>query len=259
MGYFMRKACKNAPLFFILTLFFSQAFIAVNSLFSQQLLMVSEVWAPYRIGINDKPQEWSGIDIDLVHELERRLNIQIKITSASWARCLEMIRNNQADLLTGVAWTEERANTLLYVSTIYSMVQPVFYTKKGRENILQSYEDLRSLTIGQSMSSAYFEPYNSDKTLKKMYLKNEETILRMLESDRIDLAIGTEPNISWDIARLGLRGILVPTAWQPEQKTFLYIVFSNQWKGSELVDRVNHAIQEMISDGSLAAIHLKYR
>ncbi|WP_304224366.1 ABC transporter substrate-binding protein [Gracilinema caldarium] len=255
----MRKTGKIAVRVLILALFFSQAVIAESGLFAQQILMVNEVWAPYRIGTNDKPHEWTGIDIDLVRELEKRLNIKVTITSASWARCLEMIRNNQADMLTGVAWTEERTHTMLYVPTSYSTVQPVFYTKKGRENQLKSYEDLRGLTIGQSISSAYFEPYNSDASINKLHLKDEIIILKMLESERIDLAIGTEPNISWDVAQNGLRGVLVPTRWQPEQKTALFIVFSSKWKDSKLIEDVNRAIKDMISDGTITAIHAKYK
>ncbi len=235
--------------------------IAAEPAYSQplELLMVNEVWAPYRIGDNLSPEAWTGIDIDLARELERRMGVTITLRYAPWARCLEMIRLGQADILTGVAWTEERSRSMRFVPTSYSSVRPAFYAASGRERIFLSYEGLRSLRIGQSTNSAYFEPYNSDGNLNKISLKDEETILRMLEAGRIDVAVGTEPNLAWDTARFGFKGRLVRTEWQPEGETGLYVVIPNRSGNPGLAERIDRCIREMLADGTLEAIHGKYR
>lgn len=224
-----------------------------------EYVMVNEEWAPYRIGTNERPEEWTGIDVDLVREIEKRLSVKIAIKSAPWSRCLEMIKLGQADIMTGVAWTAERAAEMAYVPTSYSSVRPAFYAIKGKGSAIRSYADLAGKKIGQSTNSAYFEPYNTDASLNKISVRDEETILRMLAAGRIDLAVGTEPNLGWDAARFGLRDLVEPTAWQPEQVTPLYLVIPERQKLAGLDKRLDVCLREMMSDGTMATILAKYK
>lgn len=252
-----RKGMKIPAVLGPIAFFIAMAF----SLHAQiePIVLVTEIWPPYRIGANDDPQTWTGIDIDLIREIESRTKIGVTIINAPWARCLEMIKLGQADIMTGVAWTTERSDAMIYVPTSYDSVRPVFYAPSGKGAILGSYEDLRDKSIGQSINSAYFDRYNNDKTLKKVSLKDEETILRMLALGRLDLAIGTEPNLSWDIARYGLKGQLEPTVWQPGEKTPLFIVVSKKTAESHLAARIDASLREIIADGTMTAIQDKYR
>jgi len=237
------------------------ALVSTLALFPQtaRLVMVNEEWAPYRIGTNDAPGAWTGIDIDLVRELERRLGVEIVVRSAPWSRCLEMVRLAQTDILTGVAWTPERAASMRFVPTSYSEVRPAFYARTGAGASVRRYADLLGKSIGQSINSAYFEPFNSDGRLEKVSVRDEETILRMLADGRIDLAVGTEPNLAWDTARFGLKGRIEPTAWHPDQTTPLYVVLPLRDSSAPLAELIDAAIRDMLADGTMADIIRKYR
>lgn len=224
-----------------------------------RLVMVTEAWPPFRIDAPASPSGFSGIDIDLVAALEGRLGVAIEIQRRPWARALEMMKTGEADLITGIAFTAERAEYLAYVPTSYYSVTPVFYTQKGKAGLLRSYADLAGRSIGYSLNSAYFEPFNSDTKLEKVGLATEEQILKVLSLGRTELAIGTDPNMSYDVGRLGYRDLLEKTAWQPPQKTELFLALSRRSAASSLVDALDKALRSMVAEGAIEKIMGRYR
>ncbi len=223
------------------------------------LVMVTEVWPPFRMNDAQSPSGFAGIDIDLTLELSARIGIPIEIARVPWARALEMMRTGTADLITGVAWTEERAQFMAYAATSYASVRPTFLAPKGRGASVQAYGDLQGKSIGLSTNSAYFPQFNEDKTLKKVGLSTEVQILQMLALGRIDLAIGTDPNLSWDTARLGLKDKVEPTAWQPDYRTALFLAVSAKSQAANLVGQIDQAIRSMVADGMMDQILNAYR
>ncbi|MBB6481895.1 substrate-binding periplasmic protein [Spirochaeta isovalerica] len=165
--------------------------------------LVSEIWPPFRISQNPGDCDDCGIDIDIINELERRLDITIEVEFCPWARALEEIKSGRSDLIIGFAYSEERAEYASYVPVSYTSVEPVFYTHTGSGASVGEYGDLADKSIGLSRDSVYFEPFNSDESLNKVYLKSEKQILDMLALGRLELAVGTNPNMAYDIARFG--------------------------------------------------------
>ncbi len=230
--------------------------------FSQgaEMVMVTEQWPPFRINDEKSPSGFRGIDIDIVKKLADILGITIEIQRHPWARALEMMRNGQADMVTGAARTVEREIFMHYVPVSYYAVRPVFYTQQGKGRFIRSYQDLYGKTIGYSLNSAYFEPFNSDSKLNKVGLSTETQLLQVLALKRLDLIIGTEPNISYDRARLGYLDVLEPTAYQPPDKTELFITLSRKSKKAmEYGPEVERALRTLMTDGSIEAILRAYR
>lgn len=232
---------------------------AAQALAPSGLVMVTEVWPPFRMNDERSASGFAGIDIDLTTALAERLGVPIDIRRVPWARALEMMRNGQADLITGIAYTDERAAFLRYAPTSYASVRPMFLARKGQGGQIGSYDDLMGKSIGMSTNSAYFPRFNADAELNKVGLSTELQILQMLAAGRIDLAIGTDPNLSYDLARLGLKDALEPTAWQPDYRTELYVAVSAHSPAAALVGRIDEAIKAMLADGTVEGILRRYR
>lgn len=225
--------------------------------FSQhKLVLATEPWAPYRMV--DAAGNLGGIDVDLVRALEEKMGVTIEIVLHPWSRCLELMRDGEVDLMSGLAWSEDRSLYIQYLRPSYHSVQPVFYTLAGKGSAIASYNDLFGKRIGQSMKSVYFEPYNSDLRLFKVDLLTETQILQLLSLGRIDVAVGTDPNISWDIKRLGYKGTLERAAYIPPVKTDLFIGISKKSGALTSVDALERALTELIQDGSVAGFIEKY-
>lgn len=232
---------------------------AIPAASDDRLIAVTEVWPPFRIEAPKAAEGLTGIDIKLIAELERRLGMEIEIQRHPFARALHMIRQGDADLIPGIAYTEERAEFIRYATPSYYEVGPVFYTQKGHGKEISRYQDLYNHTIGYSLHSAYFEPFNSDTGLSKRGLSTEEQLLKMLASRRLEVIIGTNPNLAYDVKRYGLSGKVEQTDYIPEQKTPIYFGISKRKHGPELQGRIEAALSEMRADGTLQAIIKAYK
>jgi polar amino acid transport system substrate-binding protein len=221
--------------------------------------MVTEQWPPFRINDEKSPSGFRGIDIDITNKLSEALGITIEIQHHPWARALELMRSGQADMITGIAYTPERETFMHYVPISYYSVRPVFYTQKGKGHLTQSYNDLYGPSVGYSLNSAYFEPFNSDTKINKVGLSKEEQLLQVLALGRIDIIIGTDPNISYDVARLGYRDVLEPTTYQPPNKTELFIALSRKSRAIDIAVDIEKVLRLLKANGYIDKIIKTYR
>lgn len=226
---------------------------------NDSLIMVTEEWPPFRINDPKSPSSFRGIDIDIAERLAEELGVAIEIQRHPWARALEMMRNGQADMVTGAAHTKERETFMHYIPVSYCAVRPVFYAQRGQGQSIRSYQDLYGKKIGYSLHSAYFEPFNSDAKLDKVGLSTEQQLLQVLALGRLDLIIGTEPNISYDTSRLGYTEKIEPTAYGPPDRTELFITLSRKSKAIDLAPQLELALRKLMDDGTIETILRQYR
>jgi polar amino acid transport system substrate-binding protein len=219
-----------------------------------RIILVTEHWPPFRISDEKSPSGFRGIDIDIAKELSEALGITIDIQHHPWARALEQIRSGKADLITGIAYTPEREKFMYYVPISYYSVHPVFYTQKGNGRLIQSYEDLYGKSIGYSINSTYFEPFNSDLQIKKTGFSTEDQLLKVLALGRINLIIGTDPNISYEVSHLGYRDTLEPTIYQPSGKTELFFAISRKSPAMAFKQEFEQVIRRLMTNGAIDKI-----
>lgn len=220
--------------------------------------VVTEIWPPFRIADPGRSQDVTGIDIDLLEMLSRRLGVPYTIRRMPWARCLEFMRTGEADLITGLAHTEERARYIRYSEIPYHTVFPAFYVRKGDADRIRTYEDLASFTIGYSLRSAYFEPFDSDTRLNKYGVSTERQLLRMLAAGHLFVIIGTDANVAYDIANLGLREKVERARYQPDQHTDLYVGISRASRLVERSEEIDRHLKEIVRNGLLLRYLEKY-
>ena len=218
-----------------------------------------EKWAPFRIEDKESPRGFKGLDIEILNEISKKLNIKIQIKRSPWARSLANLKSGDSDIITGVAYTEERAEYINYAEPSYYSVNPVFYVKKGRGHLIKNYSDLYSYSIGHSIKSAYFEPFNSDTKLKKVELSSETHLIKMLMLGRVDAIIGTEPNISYDLIKSGLRNKAERAFYKPDKQTKLYIGISKKSPLSSRMKEIEMVIKDMLNDKKIDKLMKRYQ
>jgi polar amino acid transport system substrate-binding protein len=224
-----------------------------------RLIMVTENWPPFRIADQSNPSGFVGIDVDIIKKLSESLGIIIEIRRHPWARAVEQMRSGQADLISGIAYTPERETFMHFVPVSYYAVRPVFYVRKGKGRLIRSYQDLYGPSVGYSLSSAYFEPFNSDPRISKVGLSTEVQLLHVLALGRVDVIIGTDPNMSYEVARLGYRNDLESTLYQPPNKTELFIALSRKSPAMALASEIEQALRRLVDQGAIEEIINAYR
>jgi len=234
-------------------IYFAPSWAAEN-----QLLAVTETWPPFRIIDRDSELQYTGIDIDLLKEISQKLKIKIIIERHPWARCLSMMKSGQGDIITGLAYTKERAQYIRYSQIPYYAVSPTFYLRNGEGKRIKTYEDLYDFTIGYSLNSSYFDRFDSDTTILKHGAPKEIFLIKMLVNKHLDVIIGTDANVDYDIAQLALKEKIEKAYYSPIEKTKLYIGISKKSGFLSRCDEVDTIINKLVETGKIQRSAKKY-
>lgn len=224
---------------------------------AEPLRVVTDYWPPFRLAGADGQVE--GLDIDLLHELEKRTSLRFEIRLQPWARALEDMRSGQADLMTGLARTTEREQYIDYLEPYYYACTPRFYGSAARATEVDSYQKLQGQRIGYVLQSAYFEPFDSDASLLKVGVKNEDQLLQMQLRGRVEVMIGTDCQVDFQLRDLELGRRLVKLNYQPPSRTLLYLGLSRASGRDAERARLEQALRELLHDRWMRQAAKAYR
>jgi polar amino acid transport system substrate-binding protein len=216
----------------------------------------ASIWEPFMIP-NGEVQK--GIDFEIALKLAEELGMEILPRECPFKRCLLEMAKGRLDLQSGIAFNEERAAYMVYLQPPYSEVSARFYTRKGESDILKTYDDLNHLRVGLVSKSHYFEPFNSDDGLQKYEVPKEEMLFPLLEKGRIDVIIGTSPNLEYQIKKYGHKGKFEPAAYDPNKVIPLYFAISKKSPLLHFAEDLGDVLQRFEHDGVMAEIEKNYR
>ncbi|CCO25502.1 substrate-binding periplasmic protein [Maridesulfovibrio hydrothermalis] len=218
--------------------------------------VATDLWPPFRIAREDG--SLSGIDIDLLALLGKRMHIEFTVERYPWARCLKYMKDGTRDFMTGIAKTAEREEYIIYSEIPYYACRPAFYSRAGRSWSVEKYEDLKGLRVGFTRNSAYFPKFDNDTGLKKNAKNSEKQLLEMLTAGRLDIIIGTDCQVDYDITEKDLDAVIVKEPYVPDYSVDLYIGVSKRSRWRYRMKELNKVIKELVDDGVVQRIARKY-
>lgn len=236
--------------------FFGFLLVSLLTFGQETLVIATDEWPPFRIFEGDKIV---GLDIDLWNEISRRLGVKIKFERYPWARALKKMEDGEVDAMGGLAKTLEREAFIKYSSIPYYTCTTRFYLQKGKGSSLSTYENLYNFnSIGVVIGSFYYEPFNSDKKIKKNSVATEEQLLKLLESKRIDAIIGTECQVDYELKKMNLSNKFDKSTYKPDNKVELFLGMSKKSKYAYKVDEINKILLDLIKEGKINEFAKRY-
>ncbi|WP_165666377.1 substrate-binding periplasmic protein [Metapseudomonas otitidis] len=221
------------------------------------LRVMTDYWPPFRMeGENGRI---TGLDMDLLAELQRRTGLRFEVQRAPWARGLAALEGGTADLMTGLARTPERERYIDYLAQPYYACAPRLYASPETAPRIRRYADLKGPTIGFVLESAYFEPFDSDRNLVKFGVNNEVQLLQMLALGRLQVVIGSDCQVDYALRDPHLAGRIQRTVYQPDARTDLYIGFSRQRPLTAERQRIAKALEQMQAEGWVQRAAARYQ
>ena len=221
---------------------------------ADHLLVAVAHWPPWKI---IEEAEFSGIDVDILEEIARRIGIAVEFVECPWARCLEMVKDGDVDMITSFGRTPEREAFVYYIEPPYVTANVVFYKRRSSSFSVLTYDDLHSFRIGTLIGSTYFDPFNTDPLLDKEEVAVDGQLPQMLASERIDLMIGWEIPMDYLIAQEGLSGEFEKVLYSSRGGSS-YMAMSQKSELVDLIPRLSTVMQEMIEDGKVEEIIASY-
>ncbi|MEI8096377.1 MAG: transporter substrate-binding domain-containing protein [Spirochaetales bacterium] len=185
---------------------------------------------PFMIGADSEQDELTGIDVTLVKEIARRMNLKVAIVRAPWARALNLMATGKADLLSSAFKTPEREQYMDYFAEPFLTTLPIaFYTWKGSGIQVGKYEDLGKVkSIGVLRGASYFERFDNDKALSKVEFASQDQLMPMLASRRLDLMAGYIDTENYRLTEEGYSGKVEKTGLQYDNPVAVYMALSRQ-------------------------------
>ncbi|ACS80853.1 substrate-binding periplasmic protein [Maridesulfovibrio salexigens] len=246
---------------FIRILFYCIFLLCATTSFADQGILpqasvATDYWPPFRI--KQQNDKLSGIDIDMMALIGKRMGVDFSITRIPWPRCLLYMKSGKKDFMTGIAKTSEREKYIVYSDTPYYSCRPAFYSLKNSGFIINEYEDLKKVDVGYTRNSAYFPRFDTDSSLKKIDKDSEKQLLDMLTAGRLDVIIGTDCQVDYELNLRNQQGIIVKQPYIPDYSIDLYIGASKKSRWNFRMRELNKVLRELKEEGAIKDIADKY-
>ena len=229
---------------------FTAFFLLLNcrSGIAADLSIVVNNWPPYV----DKILPGKGIAMQIVTSAMQRKGYQATIAIESWSRTLEGIDVGVFDVVGAIWKTPEREQWLLY-SDPYLLNRIKFIKKKALPLKYENLEDLTGYVIGVVKNYAYDEAFVQSEQLIKIPQNHIIQNLVKLREDAIDVTIGDERAIIYELKQY-MHGQIDEYEFlqKPLSERNLHIAVSKQNpQARKIIADFNQAIAAMKADGSL--------
>lgn len=189
--------------------------------------------------------KFEGAYTEVLRELAKSLNMQIKFNICPLKRCLKMMEHGTADIIIGINDHSERKKYIQFIKTPIKMsTAKVFYLKKGSGHTIKKYEDLKKFkVIGTKRGARYFTQFDNDTELNKYPVTDNAQIFLMLVSDRVDAVAISEDQGEYLISMLRIRSEVEKVTYSHKDYSPRYIGVSKKSHHFSKIDKFESAVR----------------
>ena len=201
-----------------------------------------------------------GMDVEITQAISEIIGMSLKTANCPLARCLQLMKDGDADLIMGLIKTQEREVYMAYVHPPYYTIAPAFafYKRRGSPVSLDSYQGLKNYSIAVSRGGAYFTKFDRDSELNKVESLSVDNQLNLLVKDRVDLVIGVESTLDHTIGIMGLRNQVSKVAYRAYSPVSAFMAISKKSSLTKKLPQISSAITSLKNSGELGEILRKY-
>ncbi len=176
---------------FVMALSFNNSGLMAEEL---TVVRIEANYPPYEMVIDGK---LTGLHIDLVYAVAKRIGIKVNFKSVPWKRAINMVKKGTADAITYIGKTPEREEFIYYNDgNILSSSAYGFIILKNRIDEIKYTGELDSVegySIGVQLGYSYGAKFDNAKNLKKHVVNKSDQLIALLLKGRDDLAVIDEP------------------------------------------------------------------
>ena len=223
---------------------------------AKDLKIMTEIFSPYQF---KKDGKLVGISVDIVKEIQKKLNDNTPIKVYPWARGVKILDNKKNTMLFSMMKTPQREKKYLWVGPI-AKLEVVFFKKKGSHIKLNSIEDAKKVQkIGVTRAVANYEILKSKgfKNLDVISGSDDKNIKKLLKN-RIDLWPYVKAAGLYNAKKMGVSDKIVPINNVVLAQGDLYLAF-NKNTDKQIVQKWQKAFDELVKSGEIEKIKRKYR
>lgn len=200
--------------------------------------------------VNTETGEIDGLMVDIARKIGEKLDVDIEIKETEFAALIPSIETDKIDLISaGMIITEERKEVIDFTNPVYEYGEGIVVASDTTD--IHSLDDLAGRAVGVQEGTIYYEGLKDYPEINAQSYKSIADMIREIENGRIEAFIGDYPiivhmieeNPDFDVK-------LVET----DEQVWLGDVGLGVAKGSDLLDDLNQAIDEIKESGELDQI-----
>ena len=201
-----------------------------------------------------------GPSVDLMQELAKRAGFQLQFSPKTpSARCFRQMQTGEADLMSNLNFTEERAD-YMFLMPYNERIPESLYLQAGDQRQIRNFNQLPSLTLATVRNYAYHPSLMQlIKTSKRhVEINSIETGFEMLQRGRVDaLVVPTQSslNVIADHQELHYQFKIAPVDFSVAEKRFINIGLSKKSPHLALKSRIEQAVESMVQDGTVKRLY----
>ena len=204
-------------------------------------------------------ERFSGPLKDILEEAAKSLGYGVEWRLAPFPRSLNDLRRGRIDVVPRTIRNPEREAFINFLGPIGNQEKDIlFLVKKGREGSIRRYEDLKGLTIGIKLKTAYFDRFDHDASLDKESASDDFNLARMFMGGRFD-TVAVLDKAAMESALAGLTFDDYGYAeYRFEQMIGNFYGMSKMSANAGLFPRLDAKLDEMLANGRVEEIYSRF-
>lgn len=201
-----------------------------------------------------------GPSVDLMQELAKRAGFQLKFSAKTpSARCFRQMQTGEADLMSNLNLTEERAD-YMHMMPYNERIPESLYLKGDDQRQIHSFNQLETLSLATVRNYTYHPSLmRLIKTSKRhVEIDSIEIGFEMLQRSRVDaLVVPTQSSLDViaDHPALHYQFKRAAVDFSVVEKRFINIGFSKKSPHLALKARIEQAVESMVKDGTVKKLY----
>ncbi|MDO4617172.1 MAG: transporter substrate-binding domain-containing protein [Lachnospiraceae bacterium] len=195
--------------------------------------------------------EYDGIDMAIAAEIGERTGVEVEMQSMEFDSLLVALQNGQIDAtIAGMTVTDERAKTVDFTTAYYTATQVMIVAEDS---------DIASAADMEGKVISVVQGYTGETVVQDLgyeyqaFKKGTECIMELLNGKCDVVVIDSATAEKYLEDNSGLKIVEDEEAFGAEEYAMAVA------KGNtELLDLLNNAIEEMLSDGTISELSAKY-
>jgi len=242
--------------FFVVIAAMAVFYVLPVTALAEKLSVTTTEWSPYVIVENGKP---TGIFIEIILEICKRLGIDPEFPILPWARCIKYMQDGTSDAILGPKKTDERLEFMYFPSEPLYMEKLVIIAKKESNIKADKLDDLNGKKIGVVRDYSYGSDFDKYQGINKIVCDHDEQLMKIFEAGRVETAVGDEGNLKFIAKKIGITVPLETVYVLTEAPN--YIAFSKKApgdKGKVLAEKFSDTLRQLREEGFIKKVESKY-
>lgn len=223
---------------------------------AETLIVGGSSLPPWNTNANGQPE---GADVEIIKALAASLGLDVEFRFEPFKRLLENMKSGEIDMMAGLLRRPDREEYIYFIDPPYkTKSNKAFFVLKGKEDSISSYADLAGKTIGIRTETIYFEPFDSDASILKEAVPDNDSNIRKLLAGRIDAFLITDATGDYYVAKEGAQDKIVKARYMYNENNPVFMGFSKKSKLIDKKDAIVSALSQMINNGEVDKIIRNY-